>query len=70
MNLLSQALVKSFPDGGKDRSLGKAAKLKPGQPGRLQDVRDVRAVGYLLRRAANSKWKQPRKKEVWYSQQN
>ena len=54
MNLLSQALVKSFPDGGKDRSLGKAAKLKPGQPGRLQDVRDVRAVGYLLRRAANS----------------
>ena len=67
---MSQAHVKSVPDGGKDRSLGKAAKLKPGQPGKLKDVRDVRAVGYLLRRAANSKWKHPRKKEVWYSQQN
>ena len=63
MNLLSQARVKSIPDGGQDRPLGKATKLKPEQPWRLQDVRDVRAIGYLLGRAANREQKQPRKKK-------
>ena len=28
-----------------------------------QDVRDARAVGYLLRKAANREWNQPRRKK-------
>jgi hypothetical protein len=32
-------------------------------PWRPQDVRDVRAVGYLLWKAANRKWNQPRRKK-------
>jgi hypothetical protein len=30
-------------------------------PWRPQDVRDARAVGYLLRKAANREWKQPKR---------
>ena len=30
---------------------------------RPQDVRDARVVGYLLRKAANREWNQPRKKK-------
>ena len=36
-------------------------KLKPGLPWRTQDVRDARVMGYLLRRAANREWNQPKK---------
>jgi hypothetical protein len=32
-------------------------------PWRLQDVPDARAVGYLLRKAANREWNQPRGKK-------
>jgi hypothetical protein len=32
-------------------------------PWRPQDVRDARAMGYLLRKAATRKWNQPRKKK-------
>ena len=39
----------------------KAVTLK--LPWRLQDVGDVRAVGYLLRKATNREWKQPRRKK-------
>ena len=30
-------------------------------PWRPQDIRDARAVGYLLRKAANREWKQPKR---------
>jgi hypothetical protein len=32
-----------------------------------QDVRDARAMGYLLRKAANREWKQPRRKKLLQS---
>jgi hypothetical protein len=32
-------------------------------PWRLKDVKDARAMGYMLRKAANSKWNQPRRKQ-------
>jgi hypothetical protein len=32
-------------------------------PWRPQDVRDVRAMGYLLKKAANREWNQPRRKK-------
>jgi hypothetical protein len=35
-----------------------AEKLK--FPGKPQDIKDVRAMGYLLRKAANRKWNQHR----------
>ena len=31
-------------------------------PWRLQDVQDARVMGYLLRKAANREWNQPRRK--------
>jgi hypothetical protein len=31
-------------------------------PWRFQDIRDARAMGYLLRKAANREWNQPRRK--------
>ena len=31
-------------------------------PWRPQDIRDARAVGYLLRKAANREWNQPKRK--------
>jgi hypothetical protein len=33
-------------------------------PWRCHDVQDARAMGYLLRKAANREWKQPRRKKV------
>ena len=30
---------------------------------RLKDVKDARAMGYMLRKAANRKWNQPRRKQ-------
>ena len=32
-------------------------------PWRPQDVRESRAMGYLLRKAANREWNQPRRKQ-------
>jgi hypothetical protein len=32
-------------------------------PWRPQDVQDVTAMGYLLRKAANREWNQPRRKK-------
>jgi hypothetical protein len=32
-------------------------------PWRLKDVKDARAMGYMLRKAANRKWNQPRRKQ-------
>ena len=32
-------------------------------PWRLKDVKYVRAMGYMLRKAANRKWSQPRRKQ-------
>jgi hypothetical protein len=32
-------------------------------PWRLIDVKDARAMVYMLRKAANSKWNQPRRKQ-------
>ena len=32
-------------------------------PWRLQDVQDARAMGYLLKKAANREWNQPRRKK-------
>ena len=32
-------------------------------PWRPQDFRDVRAVGYLLRKTANREWDQPRRRK-------
>ena len=31
-------------------------------PWRLKDVKDARAMGYMLRKAANREWNQPRRK--------
>ena len=39
-----------------------AVKLK--LPWRAKDVKDARAMGYLLRKAANREWKQPRRKKL------
>ena len=32
-------------------------------PWRLRDVKDARAMGYMLRKAANREWNQPRRKQ-------
>jgi hypothetical protein len=32
-------------------------------PRKPQDVRDAKSVGYLLRKAANREWNQPRRKK-------
>ena len=32
-------------------------------PWRLKDVKDARAMGYMLRKAANREWNQPRRKQ-------
>jgi hypothetical protein len=34
-------------------------------PWKPQDILDTRAVGYLLRKAANREWNQPRKKKCF-----
>jgi hypothetical protein len=38
-----------------------AATLK--LPWRLKDVKDARAMGHMLRKAANREWNQPRRKQ-------
>jgi hypothetical protein len=32
-------------------------------PWRLKDVKDTRVMGYMLRKAANREWNQPRRKQ-------
>ena len=32
-------------------------------PWRLKDVKDARAMGYMLRKAANREWNQPKRKQ-------
>jgi hypothetical protein len=32
-------------------------------PWRLKDVKDARATGYMLRKATNKEWNQPRRKQ-------
>ena len=32
-------------------------------PWRLKDVKDARAMGYMLKKAANREWNQPRRKQ-------
>jgi hypothetical protein len=32
-------------------------------PWRLKNVKDARAMGYMLRKAANREWNQPRRKQ-------
>lgn len=49
-------------NGGPERPLCEDVK-KPGLPWRTQDVRDARGMGYLLRRAANREWSQPKRKK-------
>ena len=43
---------------GPERSLYETVKTKPVLPRRPQAVKDARAMGYLLRKAANRGWKQ------------
>ena len=50
-------------NGGLERPLCEAVKLKPGLPWRPQNVGDARAIGYLSRRAANREWNQPKRKK-------
>ena len=50
-------------NGDPERSLCEAVKMKPGLPWRLQDVGDARAVGSLLRRAADREWNQPKREK-------
>lgn len=50
--------------GGHEKPLGKAVKVKPGWAAlEPQDIGDARAVGYLPR-IANRAWNQPRERSV------
>ena len=53
--------------GGQERPLNESVKVKPGLPWRPQDVRDARALGYLLKRAANTGPNHPKKNSVLHS---
>lgn len=56
---------------GPEGPLYKAVKEKPGMLWGPQEVRDARAMGYVLRGPANRTWSQPkRKKRVCCSQQS
>ena len=57
-------------NGGLEKPLCEAVKLKPVLPRRTQDVGDARIMGYLPRRAANRMWNQPQEEEVWCGQQS
>ena len=47
--------------GGLERKLHEAVKVKPRLLWCLQDVGDVRVMEYLLRKATNKEWNQPKK---------
>jgi hypothetical protein len=51
-----RALRRSPKDQVESQTLKQEAVL----PWRLKDVKDARAMGYLLRKAANREWNQPR----------
>ena len=40
-----------------------AAKIKPALLQRLQEIKDARAMGYLLRKATSREWNQPKRKK-------
>ena len=46
-----------------ERPLCEAVRLKSRLPWKTQDVRDARAVGNLLRKAAHREWNQPKRKK-------
>jgi hypothetical protein len=46
--------------GGLERPLCEDIKVKPRLPWRPQDVRNVKAMEYLMKKHANRKWNQPR----------
>ena len=52
---------------GQERPLHESVKVKPGLPWRPQDVRDARALGYLLKKAANTGPNHPKKNSVLHS---
>jgi hypothetical protein len=56
------ALRRSPKDQEKSQTLKQeAVALK--LPWRLKAVKDARAVGYMMRKAANREWNQPRRKQ-------
>ena len=54
-------------NGGLERTLCEAVKLKSGLSWRLKDVGDDRAMGYLQRRAANRDGTSPRERAMLQS---
>jgi hypothetical protein len=52
--------------GDTERTLYEAVKMKYGWHWRPQNVGDARAVGYLLKKAANKVWKQPTQEREMY----
>jgi hypothetical protein len=51
-------------NGGLENPLCEAVKLMPGLSWRFQEVRDARAMGYLLKKGIdNREWKQPMRKK-------
>ena len=46
-----------------ETTLCEAVKVKPRLPWRPQDVRDARAMGYLLRKAASREWNQSKREK-------
>ena len=50
-------------NGGLERPLHEAVKLKPGLPWKPQDVGDARTVGYLPEKTANREWNQPKRRK-------
>lgn len=44
-----------------ERTLGESVLFRAEMPWRHQDARDTTAPGYLLRKAANRKWNQPKR---------
>jgi hypothetical protein len=55
------ALTRSRKDQVESQTLKQAVTLK--LPWRRKDVKDARAMGYMLRKAANREWNQPRSKQ-------
>ena len=56
------ALRRSLKDQVESQTLKQeAVTLK--LPWRLKDIKDARAMGYMLRKAANREWNQPRRKQ-------
>ena len=54
-------------NGGPERPLCETVKLKPILPQRSQDVRNIKDMAYVLRKAANREWNQHKRKKVYCS---